>query len=119
MVRDRFICGHRDCQLRRHLDSVPPDTPIQDIVDRCRMWESHSDQDRKLWTVTNDSRKYPTVPDYFREPSAVTEGYLAIPGSSGIEPIVLEVLAQSILDQTVNCGEKSPKISGPQLAKSW
>ena len=47
MVRDRFISGHRDCELRRHLDSVPPDTPIQDIVDRCRVWESHSDQNRK------------------------------------------------------------------------
>ena len=29
--------------LRRHLDSVPPDTPIREIVDRCRVWESHSD----------------------------------------------------------------------------
>ena len=35
MVRVRFISGHPDCQLRCHLDSVPPDTPIQDIVDRC------------------------------------------------------------------------------------
>ena len=29
------------------------------------------------------------------------------------------MLAQSILDQTVNCGEKSPKIAGPPLVKSW
>ena len=28
MVHDRFVSGHRDCALRRHLDSVPPDTPI-------------------------------------------------------------------------------------------
>ena len=27
VVRDRFVAGHRDCELRRHLDSVPPDTP--------------------------------------------------------------------------------------------
>ena len=43
MVRDRLVAGHRDCELWRHLDSVPPDTLIQDIVDRCRLWESHSD----------------------------------------------------------------------------
>ena len=43
MVRDRFVTVHKDCDLRRHLDSVPPNTPIRDIVDRCRVWESHSD----------------------------------------------------------------------------
>ena len=42
MVRDRFILGQRDGKLRRHLDSVPPDTPIREIVDRCREWKSHS-----------------------------------------------------------------------------
>ena len=42
MVRDRFILGQRDCKLRRHLDCVPPDTSIWEIVDRCRVWESHS-----------------------------------------------------------------------------
>ena len=41
MVRDRFILGQRNCELRRHLDSVPPDTPVREIVDRCRVWESH------------------------------------------------------------------------------
>ena len=44
MVRDRFIAAQRSCGLRRHLNSVPPDTPIRDIVDRCRVWESHLEQ---------------------------------------------------------------------------
>ena len=35
MVRDRFILGQRDCKLHRHLDCVPPDTPIWEIVNRC------------------------------------------------------------------------------------
>ena len=47
LVRDRFIAGQMECSLRRHLDSVEPDTPIRDIVDRCRVWESHAeDMDR-------------------------------------------------------------------------
>ena len=25
------------------MDSVPPETPIRDVVDRCRIWESHAD----------------------------------------------------------------------------
>ena len=44
LVRDRFITGQEHRALRRHLDSVGPDTPISDIVDRCRVWESHEDR---------------------------------------------------------------------------
>ena len=29
--------------LHRHLDSLGPDTPMADIVDCCRVWESHWD----------------------------------------------------------------------------
>ena len=43
LIRDRFIAGHSNCDLRRHLDSVSPETPIRDVVDRCRIWESHAD----------------------------------------------------------------------------
>ena len=45
MIRDRFVTGHRDCDLRRHLDSVLPGTSIRDIVDRCRVRESNADAD--------------------------------------------------------------------------
>ena len=44
LVRDRFITGQEHRALRRHLDSVGPDTPISDIVDRCRVWESHEEK---------------------------------------------------------------------------
>ena len=44
MIRDRFIAAQRSCGLRRHLHGVLPDTAIRDIVDRCRVWESHSEQ---------------------------------------------------------------------------
>ena len=43
LVRDRFIAGQVGCTLRRHLDSVEPETPIWDIVDRCRVCESHAE----------------------------------------------------------------------------
>ena len=41
MVRDRFIDGQVECALRRHLYSLGLDTPMADIVDCCRVWESH------------------------------------------------------------------------------
>ena len=47
LVRDRFITGQEHRALRRHLDSVGPDTPISDIVDRCRVWESHEERDSR------------------------------------------------------------------------
>ena len=66
MVRDWFVTGHRDCELRRHLDSVAPDTPIQDIVDQCRVWESHSNihfSYQKFPAITKNYRKLPTIAD--------------------------------------------------------
>ena len=53
MVRDRFIANQWSCGLRRHLDSVPPDMPIREIVDHCRVWESHSEQKRGSATGTD------------------------------------------------------------------
>ena len=41
MVWDKFIASHQNCDLRRHLDSSAPETLIGDIVDSCRIWESH------------------------------------------------------------------------------
>ena len=43
LVRDRFIAGQVECALRRHLDSMGPDTPMWDIVDSSRVWESHAE----------------------------------------------------------------------------
>ena len=47
LVRDKFIEAQAECSLCRHLDSMSPDTPMEDIVDRCRVWESHA-EDMKL-----------------------------------------------------------------------
>ena len=64
-VRDRFITGQDSCALRRHLDSVSPETPIQDIVDRCWVWESHAEFEcRRRWHPSPDrSRPVYTIND--------------------------------------------------------
>ena len=43
MIRDKFIVGQGQCALRRQLDGFAQGTPIGEIVDSCRVWESHSD----------------------------------------------------------------------------
>ena len=61
LIRDRFIAGHSNCDLRRHLDSISPETPIRDVVDRCHVWESHANPAvRRISKPTPD----PTYPAY-------------------------------------------------------
>ena len=60
LIPDRFIAGHDNCDLRRHLDSVPPETPIRDVVDRCRVWESHADSMVRRMTKPKTDMTYPT-----------------------------------------------------------
>ena len=60
LIRDRFIAGHDNCDLRRHLDSVPPETPIRDVVDRCRVWESHTDPIVRRMNKPTPDMAYPT-----------------------------------------------------------
>ena len=43
MVRHKFIASTQSCDLRRHLDGAAPETSILDIVDSCRIWESHGE----------------------------------------------------------------------------
>ena len=47
LICDQFIAEHDSCALRRHLDSVSLQTPIRDVVARCRVWESHADTEAK------------------------------------------------------------------------
>ena len=59
IIQDRFIAGHDSCDLRRHLDSVSLETPIRDIVDRCRVWESHADSDARRFSKPGLHRALP------------------------------------------------------------
>ena len=47
MVQDRFIDGQVECALCRHLDSLGPDTPMANVVDCCRVSESHHDVEKE------------------------------------------------------------------------
>ena len=60
IIQDRFVAGHDSCELRRHLNSVPPETPIRDNVDRCRVWESHADSDARRISRPGPDRAFPT-----------------------------------------------------------
>ena len=57
IIRDRFVAGHDSCALRRHLDSVPPET--RDVVDRCRVWESHVDTEARRFSKPGPERDLP------------------------------------------------------------
>ena len=64
MIRDNFIAGQEQCALRRQLDGFAQGTPIGEIVDSCRVWESHSDSnwvakkgyDSEVGNQSGDSR---------------------------------------------------------------
>ena len=65
MIRDKFIAGQEQCALRRQLDGFAQGTPkIGEIVDSCRVWESHSDSnwiarksyDSEVGNQSGDSR---------------------------------------------------------------
>ena len=59
LIRDRFIAGHSICELHRYLDNVPPETPIRDVVDRCRVWESHADPEIRRVSKPGPEPIYP------------------------------------------------------------
>ena len=99
MVRDRFISGQRDCGLRRHLDSVPPDTSIRDILDRCRVRESHSEKNRKSPPGTDVDRKYLAVA---RVSSFFTDGSLGIVASPAFKPEIPVVMVQDVVLRRIN-----------------
>ena len=75
LIRDRFIAGHESCDLRRYLDCVPPDTPLRDIVDRCRVWESHGNNEARRVSKPMPEPVYPIYvveqPEYETEPVCV------------------------------------------------
>ena len=52
---------------------MPPEIPIRDIVDRCRVWESHADLASRRLTKPNPDPIYPAYVDYNTETTRVAE----------------------------------------------
>ena len=109
MIRDKFIAGQRQCALRRQLDGFAQDTPIGEIVDSCRVWESHSDPDR-IATVNcesddgnqpGDSRTRECMKSVANvQPKVVdTERQEPVVGNKE-DPSVIEVLVNQLLQST-------------------
>ena len=82
-LQDRFIDGQAECALRRHLDSLGPDTPMADIVEYSLVWESHIElaSDRRMGT----DRQFP---------HAVCQ--VTVDGQSSVESPETESLEDSI-----------------------
>ena len=109
MIKDKFIAGQRQCTLRRQLDGFAQDTPIGEIVDSCRVWESHSDPDG-ITTVNwesdvgnqpGDSRTRERMKSVANvQPKVVdTERQEPVVGNKE-DPSMIEVLVNQLLQST-------------------
>ena len=107
MIRDKFIAGQRQCALRRQLDGFAQDTTIGEIVDSCRVWESHSDPDR-IATVNcesdvgnqpGDSRTRERRKSVANVQPKVVDTERPVVGNKE-DPSVIEVLVNQLLQST-------------------
>ena len=111
LIRDRFIAGHESCELHRHLDCLPPDTSLRDIVDRCRVWESHSDLSAR--NVNQPKRTYPAyvVKPSEKEPETVRAITVNKPERSGEDTNELLRKLVDMLTPGANTTIKAPENS--------
>ena len=124
MIRDKFIAGQRQCALRRQLDGFAQDTPIGEIVDSCRVWESHSDPDRiatvncesDIGNQPGDSRTRERMESVANvQPKVVdTERQEPVVGNKE-DPSVIEVLVNQLLQSTQGeiLRKDRPTVMGP------
>ena len=141
MVRDRFIADQHSCGLRRHLDSVPPDTPIRERVDHCRVWESHSEQKRgsspatdghpKCKGVSSDPWEFACVgKDSFREePWTPVSGANVVRSDrgesqekgSGCSRAASQVMLSSLITRLLRTAQEDnpAEVKVPQDAGTW
>ena len=100
LIRDWFIAGHGSCELRRYLDCVPPDTPLRDIVDRCRVWESHADPEVRRVSKPMPEPAYPTYvvkqSEYDTEPVTVNKPNSPVDQSEELLKKLLAVLTPAV-----------------------
>ena len=97
LIRDRFIAGHSSCELQRYLNSVPPETPMRDVVDQCRVWESHADPEVRLISKPSPDPIYPAYVvgdlDHISETKRVVAVTRPKSGTDQLEDMLRRLLA--------------------------
>ena len=134
LIRDRFIAGHSSCELRRHLDSVPLENPIRDVVDRCRVWESHADPAVCRVSKSSPEQTYPAYvvgdSDSISETTWVAAVNRLRPGPDQLEDLLRRLLlsmdppapipevppVEKLLQRLVTQSRPSPVVSPPASA---
>ena len=95
------------------MDCVPPDTPLRDIVDRCRVWESHADPEVRRISKPMPEPAYPTYvvkqPDYETEPVRVATVNKPNSLVDQSEELLKKLLA--VLTPTVPPQARAPELS--------
>ena len=113
LIRDRFIAGHVSCELRRYLDCVPPNTPLRDIVDRCRVWESHAEPEIRRVSKPMPEPAYPAYvvneSEYETEPVRVVTVNKPNSSVDQMEELLKRLLI--MLTPKVPAPVKTPEIS--------
>ena len=88
---------------------MPPETPIRDIVDRCRVWESHADPSARRLTKPSPDPIYPAYAvgdaDYNIETTRVAE----VTGQKS-KPLQLEDMLRRVLT-TAELPAPKPEVS--------
>ena len=120
MIRDKFIAGQRQCALRQQLDGFAQDTPIGEIVDSCRVWESHSDPDG-IATVNceSDAGKQPGDCRTRERMKSVIHDQPMVVETENQEPVVgnkedssmMEVLVNQLLQSTQEAILKKDRVT--------
>ena len=87
LVWDLFIARQAECALRRHLDSMGSDTPMRDIVDSCRVWESHTEA-TDSWSGGPD----PEYPRAMYQVAEDTQSPVALKESDALDQIMRHLL---------------------------
>ena len=79
-------------RVRRHLDSLGSDTPMADIVDSCRVWESHVEvaSGRQMGTDRHSPRAACQVTEDSQSPAGS-------PGTELLEDIIRRLLLAPLL----------------------
>ena len=110
LIQDRFIAGHSNCNLRQHLDSVSPETPIRDVVDQCRVWERHADPAVRRVSKPSPDPMYPAYVVGDADNNIETTRVAAVTGQRS-SPNQLEVPAvEKLLQQLVRETRSRPPV---------